>query len=62
MPRNIVIHPDKKQSKAVYSGIPLKELLNLRYISCTFFYNILQPWYIVHEQCFFAKEFIKNCL
>jgi len=22
---NIVIHPDKKQSKAAYSGIPLKE-------------------------------------
>lgn len=26
IPRNIVIHPDKKQSNAVYSGIPLKEL------------------------------------
>jgi len=26
MPRSIVTHPDKKQSNAVYSGIPLKEL------------------------------------
>lgn len=43
MPRSIVIHPDKKQSKAVYSGIPLKELSNLKYIRCTLFYNTLQP-------------------
>lgn len=27
IPRNIVIHPDRKQSKATYSGIPLKEFL-----------------------------------
>lgn len=29
MPSNIVIHPDKKQSKIAYSGIPLKKIIKL---------------------------------
>jgi len=36
MPSNIVVHPDRKQSKAAYSGIPLKKKSSNLECKCTF--------------------------
>ena len=41
MPSNIVMHPDRKQSKAAYSGIPLKKNHQTWNVSALLYYTAL---------------------